>query len=49
MVRLVLLLIVLALSAGCAEEPVFKHDEHNPVPGEVNTAPQTDARSGWAW
>ena len=49
MARLVLLLIVFALLAGCAEEPVFKHDEHNPVPGEVNTAPQTDPRSGWAW
>jgi uncharacterized protein YceK len=49
MARLVLLLIVFALLAGCASEPVFKHDENNPVPGEVNTAPQTDARSGWAW
>jgi hypothetical protein len=49
MVRLALLLIVFALLAGCAEEPVFKHDENNPVPGEVNTAPQTDPRSGWAW
>jgi uncharacterized protein YceK len=49
MVRLVLLLIVFTLLAGCAEEPVFKHDENNPVPGEVSTAPQTDPRSGWAW
>jgi uncharacterized protein YceK len=49
MARLVLLLIVFALLAGCAEEPVFKHDENNPVAGEVDTTPRTDPRSGWAW
>jgi len=49
MARLVLLLIVTALVSGCAEETVFRHDGHDPVPGEATPAPQSGPRGGWAW
>jgi hypothetical protein len=48
--RLFLLLIVLALLAGCvSEERVSNKTEHDPVPGEATPAPETGPRGGWAW
>jgi uncharacterized protein YceK len=49
MARLVLLLIVLGLLSGCAEEPILKRDNHEPVAGEATPAPQTGPHGGWAW
>ena len=49
MLRLVLLLIVFGLLVGCAEEPIFKQDKHEPVAGEATPPPQTGPRGGWAW
>jgi hypothetical protein len=50
MVRVFLLVIVLALLAGCvSEEPVFSHTDQDPVPGEATPAPQTGPHGGWAW
>ena len=48
MARVVLLLIVIGLLTGCAEDSVFRHDDHERVPGEATPAPQ-NPRSGWAW
>ena len=49
MARAVLLLIVLGLMSGCAEEPLLSHDKHEPVAGEATPAPETGPRGGWAW
>jgi hypothetical protein len=49
MARVILLMIVLSLVSGCADEPVFRHDDHTPVSGEATPAPQTGPRGGWAW
>jgi hypothetical protein len=49
MVRFVLLLIVLGLLSGCAEESLLKRDSHEPVAGEATPAPQTGPHGGWAW
>jgi uncharacterized protein YceK len=50
MTRVVLLLIVLSLVSGCADEPILRHDDgHTPVSGEATPAPQTGPRGGWAW
>jgi hypothetical protein len=49
MVRVVLLLIVLSLVSGCAEEPILRHDDHTPVAGEATPPPQSGPRGGWAW
>jgi uncharacterized protein YcfL len=50
MARLVLLLIVLALLAGCvSEEPILSSDKHEPVPGEATPAPESGPHGGWAW
>jgi hypothetical protein len=50
MARFVLLLIVLALVSGCAEEPLLKRDANRePVAGEATPAPQTGPHGGWAW
>ena len=52
MARVVLLLIVLSLVAGCADEPILRHDDHadhTAVAGEATPAPQTGPRGGWAW
>jgi hypothetical protein len=47
--RLVLLLIVLALLSGCAEESILHSDNHEQVAGEATPAPQSGPRGGWAW
>jgi hypothetical protein len=50
MVRLFLLLIVLALFAGCvSDERVFSQTDHEPVAGEATPAPETGPHGGWAW
>jgi hypothetical protein len=50
MTRLFLLLIVLGLLSGCAEEPLLKRDNtREPVAGEATPAPQTGPHGGWAW
>jgi hypothetical protein len=49
MARFVLLLIVLGLLSGCAEEPLLHRDNHEPVAGEATPAPQTGPHGGWAW
>ena len=49
MARPVLLLIVLSLLTGCAEESLLSHDNDEPVAGEATPAPQTGPRGGWAW
>jgi uncharacterized protein YceK len=49
MPRVVLLLIVLSLVSGCAEETVFRHDDHEPVAGEATPAPESGPHGGWAW
>jgi len=49
MARVVLLLIVLSLLSGCAEEPLSRPDDHTPVAGEATPAPQTGPRGGWVW
>jgi hypothetical protein len=49
MARFVLLLIVLDLVSGCADEPILRNDNHEPVAGEATPAPQTGPHGGWAW
>jgi hypothetical protein len=50
MLRVLLLLIVLALLAGCAsEEPPLSRTDHEPVAGEATPAPQSGPHGGWAW
>jgi uncharacterized protein YceK len=49
MTRVVLLLIVITLLSGCAEETIFHKNDHEPVAGEATPAPQTGPRGGWAW
>jgi len=49
MARLVLLLIVLALSTGCVVEGPLTTEKHEPVPGEATPAPESGPKGGWAW
>ncbi|HSP44762.1 MAG TPA: hypothetical protein VLO30_02095 [Chthoniobacterales bacterium] len=50
MVRLYLLLIVLALLAGCvSEERVFRHTDQETVAGEATPVPESGPHGGWAW
>jgi hypothetical protein len=49
MMRLVLLLIVLGLLSGCAEENVFRQQDNSSVAGGATPAPETGPRGGWAW
>jgi len=49
MARLVLLLIVIALLSGCAEESVLHSNDNASVAGGATPAPETGPRGGWAW
>ena len=50
MARLVLLMIVLALLAGCVSEgPLTTDEKHEPVAGEATPAPESGPHGGWAW
>jgi len=49
MARLVLLLIVFVLLAGCVAEGPLETEKHEPVPGEATPAPESGPRGGWAW
>jgi hypothetical protein len=49
MARLVLLLFVLALLAGCVSEAPLTTETHEPVAGEATPAPESGPKGGWAW